>query len=526
MFRKILIANRGEIALRLVRAVRDLGAASVAVHAQDDAQALHVRHADEALALDATGPRAYLDAASVIAIAKANSCDAIHPGYGFLSERADFAQACAACRPRLHRPDGRAACAVRRQGACARTGPGMRRARDAGQRGSGDPARSARPSSQPRAGMGVMIKAIGGGGGRGMRAVLEASDLPEAYARCTSEAHALRRRWRLRRTADAARAPHRDPGAGRRRPRRGQPGRARMLAAAALSETGGDRAQPDAAPTRCASELTQAALRMAQRRELPQPGHLRIPGGRELDRPALRLHRGQPAPAGRAHGDRRGHRPGPGATADRRGRRADAGAAGPRRQSAPRRAARLCDPVAHQRRDAGRPGQCAPVQRHAGALRPCRPARACASTRMATRASRLAALRHAAGQADRALAPRRASPMRCGARGARWPNAASTGMATNLALAARPGRSGPSSQRRRCTRASWKTHLADLLAASRRERRAAADPGARARRGRWRTDGPDDPARQGPDGRAAGAVRSRGAATCCRPARSSACSRP
>ena len=94
MFRKILIANRGEIALRLVRAVRDLGAVSVAVYAQDDAQAPHVRHADEALALDATGPRAYLDAARLIALAQANSCDAIHPGYGFLSERADFAQAC------------------------------------------------------------------------------------------------------------------------------------------------------------------------------------------------------------------------------------------------------------------------------------------------------------------------------------------------------------------------------------------------------------------------------------------------
>ena len=64
MFRKILIANRGEIALRLVRALRDLGVASVAVHAQDDAQALHVRHADEAVALDAAGPRAYLDAAA------------------------------------------------------------------------------------------------------------------------------------------------------------------------------------------------------------------------------------------------------------------------------------------------------------------------------------------------------------------------------------------------------------------------------------------------------------------------------
>ena len=94
MFQKILIANRGEIALRLVRALRDMGVASVAVYARDDAQALHVRGADEAVALDASGPGAYLDGPHLIAIAKQTACDAIHPGYGFLSERADFAQAC------------------------------------------------------------------------------------------------------------------------------------------------------------------------------------------------------------------------------------------------------------------------------------------------------------------------------------------------------------------------------------------------------------------------------------------------
>lgn len=94
MFKKILIANRGEVALRLVRAVRDLGASSVAVYAPDDAQSPHVRLADEAVDLSGTGPAAYLDIARVIAIAREQGCDAIHPGYGFLSERADFAQAC------------------------------------------------------------------------------------------------------------------------------------------------------------------------------------------------------------------------------------------------------------------------------------------------------------------------------------------------------------------------------------------------------------------------------------------------
>ena len=95
MFHKVLIANRGEIALRIVRALRDLGIASVGVYADDDADAPHVRAADQAQALQATGPAAYLDGARLLAIARELGCDAIHPGYGFLSERADFAQACA-----------------------------------------------------------------------------------------------------------------------------------------------------------------------------------------------------------------------------------------------------------------------------------------------------------------------------------------------------------------------------------------------------------------------------------------------
>ena len=190
MFRKILIANRGEIALRLVRAVRDLGTVSVAVYAQDDAQAPHVRHADEALALDATGPQAYLDAARVIALAKANSCDAIHPGYGFLSERADFAQACteaglafigpAAPHLALFGDKARARALAEQCGVPLMPGsPGAVSLQEA------------QAFFAAQAGAGVMIKAVGGGGGRGMRAVLEAKDLPEAYARCVSEAHAF-----------------------------------------------------------------------------------------------------------------------------------------------------------------------------------------------------------------------------------------------------------------------------------------------------------------------------------------------
>ena len=93
-FKSILIANRGEIAIRIARAASDLGIRSVAVYSGDDAHSLHVTAADSARALGADGAAAYLDIARVIACAKAARCDAIHPGYGFLSENAEFASAC------------------------------------------------------------------------------------------------------------------------------------------------------------------------------------------------------------------------------------------------------------------------------------------------------------------------------------------------------------------------------------------------------------------------------------------------
>ena len=96
MFKRVLIANRGEIAIRIARAAADLGISSLAVYAEDDAASRHVRAADAAAALPGTGARAYLDIDGLIAAAKAHGCDAVHPGYGFLSENAAFARACVA----------------------------------------------------------------------------------------------------------------------------------------------------------------------------------------------------------------------------------------------------------------------------------------------------------------------------------------------------------------------------------------------------------------------------------------------
>jgi len=185
--KKLLIANRGEIALRVIRAARDLDIATVAIYSQDDATSLHRMLADEAVALNASGPAAYIDIAAVIAAAASTGCDAVHPGYGFLSERADFAQACKAAGIRFVGPDVEHLALFGDKGralelAAQNDVPVMPATH------GGASLDEIETFFDAQGGAGVVIKAVGGGGGRGMRVVRKREDLAEAYARCRSEA--------------------------------------------------------------------------------------------------------------------------------------------------------------------------------------------------------------------------------------------------------------------------------------------------------------------------------------------------
>ncbi|HWA03971.1 MAG TPA: carboxyl transferase domain-containing protein [Rhizomicrobium sp.] len=188
-FQSILIANRGEIAIRIARAAADLGLRSVAVHSGDDARSLHVKLADEAVSLGADGPAAYLDIPRIVAAARDSGCEAIHPGYGFLSENAAFARACAAQGIAFIGPDPEVLSVfgdkARARALADRFGVPVLE-------GTSGPTtlEEARTFMARRGGAPIVVKALAGGGGRGMRVVGDPGRLEEAYARCRSEAKA------------------------------------------------------------------------------------------------------------------------------------------------------------------------------------------------------------------------------------------------------------------------------------------------------------------------------------------------
>ncbi len=187
MFRKVLIANRGEIALRIIRACRELGLRTVAVHSDVDADALHVRAADESVCIGPASPRkSYLHIPSIIAAAEITGAEAIHPGYGFLSENPTLAEVTAQCGLVFIGPT---ADAMRRWGdkVSARTLatkyglpllPGTSVLRDA----------EHAIEEARRIGFPVILKASGGGGGRGMKIVRGVAELSDAFHAATSEA--------------------------------------------------------------------------------------------------------------------------------------------------------------------------------------------------------------------------------------------------------------------------------------------------------------------------------------------------
>jgi acetyl/propionyl-CoA carboxylase alpha subunit len=182
------VANRGEIALRVMRTCRELGIATATVYSDIDRLAPHVRAADEAYPIGAASPReSYLNIERVIAVAKRAACDAIHPGYGFLSENADFADAVATAGIAFVGPPG----AVQR--ALGEKTSARRLAAKAGvpvAEGTMEPLRDEADARAvaDRIGFPVLLKPAGGGGGKGMRVVRSAAELPAAWRASTGEA--------------------------------------------------------------------------------------------------------------------------------------------------------------------------------------------------------------------------------------------------------------------------------------------------------------------------------------------------
>ena len=190
MFKKILIANRGEVALRVIFACRELGIKTVAVYSEADENSLHVRFADEDVCIGpARSADSYLNVPAVISAAEVTGADAIHPGYGFLSESAYLAEVCAACHIKFIGPDPQV---IRLMADKARARRVMRKAGVPILPGSDGPIESEDKALKiaKEIGYPVIIKATAGGGGRGMRVVTIPSELPHAFKTAQREAEA------------------------------------------------------------------------------------------------------------------------------------------------------------------------------------------------------------------------------------------------------------------------------------------------------------------------------------------------
>ena len=190
MFKKILIANRGEIALRVILACREMGIKTVAVYSQADENSLHVRFADEDVCIGpARAAESYLNVPAIISAAEITGADAIHPGYGFLSESAYLAEVCEACHIKFIGPDPQV---IRLMGDKARARRTMKKAGVPVLPGSEGTLESEDQALKIAGEIGypVLIKATAGGGGRGMRVVRTPPEMAHAYRTASREAEA------------------------------------------------------------------------------------------------------------------------------------------------------------------------------------------------------------------------------------------------------------------------------------------------------------------------------------------------
>ncbi|MEO2176103.1 MAG: carboxyl transferase domain-containing protein [bacterium] len=188
MVEKLLIANRGEIAIRIMRSAANLGIRTVSIYSSDDSDSLHAYRADESIALDGTGAAAYLDVDNIVAIARENNCDAIHPGYGFLSENARFALACEEQGIKFVGPSAETLALFGDKAEARKFAidHGIPVLSGTDEPTSLDEARDFFQSLDSRA---MMIKAIAGGGGRGVRIVSDILELESAYSQSAREAN-------------------------------------------------------------------------------------------------------------------------------------------------------------------------------------------------------------------------------------------------------------------------------------------------------------------------------------------------
>ena len=188
MFNKVLIANRGEIALRIIRVCKQFGIKTVAVYSQADIDSLHVRFADEAVCIGPPpGKESYLKIPRIIAAAEITNADAIHPGYGFLAENASFAEICASTGIKFIGPSAEMISAMGDKALAKET---MKKAGVPVIPGSEGVVKSAGEAIEIAASIGfpVIIKAVAGGGGRGMRVVREPSEMEQALQTAQHEA--------------------------------------------------------------------------------------------------------------------------------------------------------------------------------------------------------------------------------------------------------------------------------------------------------------------------------------------------